>query len=59
MGVGVIIRDEKGSLIVALSKPFTVLHKPASAEVVAALSAVKFYREWEYMIFSSKGIRHS
>jgi hypothetical protein len=45
MGVEVIIRDEKGSVIAALSKPIIVLHKQALTEAVAALSAMEFYRE--------------
>ena len=45
MGVGVVIRDEIGSAIVALSKPIMALHEPASAEAAVALSAVEFCRE--------------
>jgi hypothetical protein len=46
MGVGVIIREEKGSVVVALSKPFMVLHEPASAEACSCCAhKVEFCRD--------------
>ena len=45
MGVVVVIRDDKGLIIAALSKPIQALHDPASAEAVATLSAVEFCKD--------------
>lgn len=45
MGVGVLIRDERGSVIAALSKLITAVHEPAEAEATATLCAVEFCRE--------------
>jgi hypothetical protein len=45
MGVGIIIRDEKGNVIAATSKPVMATHDPATAEALAALRVVEFYRE--------------
>ncbi|XP_059440462.1 uncharacterized protein LOC132172916 [Corylus avellana] len=45
MGVGVIIRDERGQIIATLSQPTEYHHEPAAAEAVAALKAVEFCRE--------------
>jgi ribonuclease HI len=45
MGVGIIIRDEKGNVIAAISKPVMATHDPATAEALAALRAVEFCRE--------------
>jgi hypothetical protein len=45
MGVGIIIRDEKGNVIAATSKPVMATHNPATAEALAALRVVGFCRE--------------
>jgi hypothetical protein len=45
MGVGIIIRDEKGNVIAATSKPVMATHDPATAEALAALRVVGFCRE--------------
>lgn len=45
MGVGIIIRDEKGNVIAATSEPVMATHDPATAEAIAALRAVEFCKE--------------
>ena len=45
MGVGIIIRDEKGNVIAATSQPVMAIHEPATAKALATLRAVEFCRE--------------
>jgi hypothetical protein len=45
MGVGVIIRDEKGVVIAALSKTVSPIQEPAVGEAMGALAAAKFSRD--------------
>jgi hypothetical protein len=45
MGVGIIIRDEKGNVIAVTSKPVMATHDPATAEALAALRVVGLCRE--------------
>jgi ribonuclease HI len=42
MGIGVITRDEKGHVVVALSQPVEAIHDPITAEAMAARRAVEF-----------------
>lgn len=45
MGVGIVIRDEMGLVIAALSKPNMMLHETVSAKATTALNAMEFCRK--------------
>ena len=45
MGIGIVIRDFRGSVKAAMSKPFHGLQEPVVGEAMAALFAVEFGRD--------------
>ena len=55
MGVGVLICDKQGNVIVGLSKHVMALYDPASTEALAALCAVEFCKDVGILDFILEG----
>lgn len=45
IGVGVVVRNAEGSILVAIYKKFKILAEPSSAEAIVALVAIDFLIE--------------
>jgi ribonuclease HI len=45
VGVGVVVRDDQGKVILAQGKSILAMYDPATGEAVAALVAVELYRD--------------